>query len=80
VAHGAAFFDRSPEKIQEIINLNMVGFTLLTKYSMKGFFESNQRSAIVQLASINIHLTLPTVGIYGASKRFDHRLAAAINV
>jgi len=68
-----------PAKMQNEMQLNIFGFTRITRAAMINFSEDrSSQKGIVQLASIASHLVLPGFSLYGGSKRFNRELALNI--
>lgn len=71
------FADENPARIAELISLNCLALTMLSRAAVPGMI-ARGRGAIVNVASTAAFQPIPTMGTYAASKAFVLRLSMAM--
>ncbi len=71
------FADEDPARIAELISLNCLALTMLSRAAVPGMV-ARGRGAIVNVASTAAFQPIPTMGTYAASKAFVLRLSMAM--
>lgn len=71
------FADEDPARIAELVSLNCLALTLLSRAAVPGMV-ARGRGAIVNVASTAAFQPIPTMGTYAASKAFVLRLSMAM--
>jgi short-subunit dehydrogenase len=71
------FADENPARIAEMISLNCLTLTLLSRAAVPGMI-ARGRGAIVNVASTAAFQPIPTMGTYAATKAFVLRLSLAM--
>jgi len=71
------FADQDPARIAELISLNCLALTMLSRAAVPGMI-ARGRGAIVNVASTAAFQPIPTMGTYAASKAFVLRLSMAM--
>ena len=71
------FADEDPARIAELVSLNCLALTLLSRAAVPGMI-ARGRGAIVNVASTAAFQPIPTMGTYAASKAFVLRLSLAM--
>jgi len=76
-ATSGEFADQDPARIAELISLNCLALTMLSRAAVPGMI-ARGRGAIVNVASTAAFQPIPTMGTYAASKAFVLRLSMAM--
>ncbi len=71
------FADENPARIAELISLNCLALTLLSRAAVPGMV-ARGRGAIVNVASTAAFQPIPTMGVYAATKAYVLRLSLAM--
>ena len=71
------FADEDPARIAELVSLNCLALTMLSRAAVPGMV-ARGRGAIVNVASTAAFQPIPTMGTYAASKAFVLRLSMAM--
>ena len=71
------FADENPARIAEMVSLNCLALTLLSRAAVPGMI-ARGRGAIVNVASTAAFQPIPTMGTYAATKAFVLRLSLAM--
>ena len=73
------FFEKQNTKtLKDMIIVNCIPITLLTRKLLPGLLKRKERSAIINLSSLASNRPVPYMGLYSATKIFDDYLSRAL--
>ena len=74
------FMDSPLEELRDLINVNCMSITIMTKLLIPRFLIRPKHSLIINLSSFTRVNPLPLVSIYGASKAFDDYFSRVLDL